>query len=93
MRAASIPPDAAGHLGESMTYWGGVSRSLYNSGVNIQGAKALATLGNLDLVDCGLRIYAARNAYRIARPADLIAAMSTVFPSAPQTLATFGAHP
>jgi len=76
-----------------MTYWNGVSRSLYNSGVYIQGAKALASLGDLDLVDCGLRIYAARNAYRIARPADLIAAASTVFPQAPQTLGSFGAHP
>jgi hypothetical protein len=35
----------------------------------------------------------ARNAYRIARPADLIAAVSTVFPQGPQTLASFGAHP
>jgi hypothetical protein len=61
--------------------------------VYIQGAKALASLGNLDLVDCGLRIYVARNAYRVARPGDLIAALSTVFPQAPQALAAFGAHP
>jgi hypothetical protein len=76
-----------------MTYWNSVSRSLYNSGVYIQGAKAMASLGDLNLVDCALRVYAARNAYRIARPADLITAVSTVFPQAPQTLATFGAHP
>ena len=54
---------------------------------------ALASLGDLDLVDCGLRIYVASNAYRVARPGDLIAAMSTVFPQAAQTLASFGAHP
>ena len=93
MRTASIPPGAAGHLGEPMPYWNGVSRFLYNSGVYIQGAKALASLGDLDLVDCALRIYAARNAYRLARPADLIASLSTVFPQAPQTLGSFGAHP
>jgi hypothetical protein len=92
-KAVSIPPGAAGHLGDPMTYWGKVSHSLYNSGVYIQGGKALANLGNLDLVDCGLRIYVARNAYRVARPGDLIAALSTVFPNAAQTLATFGAHP
>jgi hypothetical protein len=92
MKTASIPPGAAGHLGEPLTYWG-TNRPVYNSGVYIQGAKALATLGDLNLVDCGLRIYAARNAYRIARPADLVAAMATVFPNAPQVLAGFGVHP
>ena len=76
-----------------MPYWGGVSRSLYNQGVYIQGAKALATLGDLDLVDCALRVYVARNAYRIARPADLIGSLSTAFPQAAPTLASFGAHP
>jgi hypothetical protein len=92
MKSASIPPVAAGHVGEPLTYWG-TNRSFYNSGVYIQGAKALASLGDLNLVDCGLRIYVARNAYRIARPADLINAMAAVFPNAPQVLANFGAHP
>jgi hypothetical protein len=92
MATTNIPSGAAGHLGDPMTYWSGVSHSLYNLGVYIQGAKALASLGDLNLVDCGLRIYAARNAYRIARPADLIDAMATVFPDAPQVLAKFGAH-
>jgi hypothetical protein len=93
-KSASIPSGAAGHLGEPLAYWGS-NHSLYNQGVYIQGAKALATLGNgnYDLVDCGLRIYTARNAYRIARPGDLIAAMSAVFPNAAQTLANFGVHP
>jgi len=92
MKTATIAPGAAGHLGEPLTYWGS-NRPVYNSGVYIQGAKALANLGSLDLVDCALRIYTARNAYRIARPGDLIAAVSTVFPQGAQTLASFGAHP
>jgi hypothetical protein len=92
MRARVIPAGAAGHLGEPMTYWA-ANHSLYNAGVYIQGAKALASLGNLDLVDCGLRLYVARNAYRVARPADLIDALAAVLPQAPQTLAAFGAHP
>jgi hypothetical protein len=91
-KSASIPAGAAGHLGEPLTYWEG-NHSLYNQGVYIQGAKAMANLGDLSLVDCSLRVYVARNAYRIARPADLIAAVSTVFPQGPQTLASFGAHP
>ncbi len=91
MRTTSIPPGAAGHLGEPLSYWG-ANHSLYNQGVYIQGAKALATLGDLDLVDCALRVYVARNAYRIARPGDLIAAASSVFPDAARTLASFGAH-
>jgi hypothetical protein len=92
MHTASSPAGAAGNLGEPLTYWGN-NHSLYNQGVYIQGAKALATLGNLDLVDCALRVYVARNAYRIARPGDLFAAVATVFPQGPQTLSSFGAHP
>jgi hypothetical protein len=92
MRNTTIPAPAAGNLGQPMTFWD-ANRGLYNSGVYIQGAKALATLGNLDLVDCGLRVYVARNAYRTARPGDLMNAMAAVFPNAPATLASFGAHP
>ena len=91
-KTAAIQPGAAGHLGEPLPYWG-TNHSFYNSGVYIQGAKALATLGNLDLVDCALRIYVAGNAYRVARPGDLMAAVSRVFPQGAQTLASFGAHP
>jgi hypothetical protein len=90
-KTATIAAGAAGHLGEPLTYWGS-NHSLYNQGVYIQGAKALANLGDLNLVDCALRVYVARNAYRIARPADLVAAVSTVFPQGPQTLASFGVH-
>jgi len=89
MRARPIPVGAAGHLGEPMTYWAS-NKSVYNLGVYIQGAKALASLGPFDLVDCALRVYVARNAYRIARPPDLVAALATVFPRAPSVMASFG---
>jgi len=92
MKNTQIPPGAAGNLGQPMTFWDS-NRGLYNSGVYIQGAKAMATIGNLDLVDCGLRVYVARNAYRTARPGDLMNAMASVFPNAPAVLASFGAHP
>ena len=51
---------------------------------------ALAGLGRPDLVDCALRLYLARRAYRIARPADLIADLTTVFPNAAAVLAPYG---
>ena len=49
-------------------------------------------LGKPDAVDCALRIYVARNAYRIARPDDLLNALDTVFPNARDVLARYGAR-
>jgi aminopeptidase N len=90
MRLAKLPADARGHLGEPMTYWKG-KPDVYQAGVYTQGAQALDALGPGDLVDCALRVYVAQNAYRVARPADLAAALSAVFPDAKPTLERFGA--
>ena len=43
-------------------------------------------------MDCALRLYVARYAYRIARPVDLIDILAQVFPSAPALLARYGLH-
>ncbi|HKN49168.1 MAG TPA: hypothetical protein VJ010_02970, partial [Actinomycetota bacterium] len=67
----AVPPAGRGHLGEPMTYWT-PRQPLYYAGVYVQGVQALAALGPPDRVDCALRVYAARNAYQIARPADLV---------------------
>ena len=72
-----------------MTYWE-PRQSSYYAGVYVQGAQALAALGPPDLVDCALRVYAAVDAYRIARPADLVRALRTVFPDPASLLAPFG---
>jgi hypothetical protein len=87
--ATVIPPAAAGHLGEPMTYW---SRqpSIYDPGVYTQGVQALAALGSPDLVDCALRTYVAVFAYRIARPPDLVSALRASFPNAGAVLAGYG---
>jgi len=87
--ARTLPSDARGRLGEPMTFW---SRrfAAYYRGVYVQGVQALASLGDPGLVDCALRVYVARNAYRIARPADLLAALTAVFPDAPARLAAYG---
>jgi hypothetical protein len=87
-----IPSDAVGRAGEPMSFWDHHEPS-YFAGVYVQGAVAVAGLGSVDQVDCALRQYVAHNAFRIARPADLIAALSIVFPDAVDRLAPYGLHP
>lgn len=90
--AIEVPRVAQGRLGEPMSFW--TLRPLaYQHGVYTQGAQALAALGDPDLVDCALRVYVAQNAYRIATPADLVAAAAAVFPDARATFARFGIVP
>ncbi len=89
-KARTIPPAAKNKVGEPMTYWAGDLRQVYTEGVYIQGAQALAALGDPELVDCALRVFVAVNAYRIARQPDLVKAASAVFPNAAATLAAYG---
>ena len=92
MKSQAIPPSVRGRAGEPMTFWA-PREGLYSVGVYIQGAQALAALGPPDLVDCALRIHAAINAFRIAKPADVIRAVSAVFPNPTPTLAAYGIKP
>jgi hypothetical protein len=87
---APMPPAAAGKLGQPMTFWAD-QQAIYSLGVYVQGVQALAALGSPDLVDCALRTYTAVFAHRIARPADLVAALHAAFPDAPAVLARYGA--
>jgi hypothetical protein len=75
-----------------MSFWDQHEPS-YFEGVYVQGAAAVARLGTVDEVDCALRQYVAHNAFRIATPADLFAALSIVFPDAAERLAPYGLHP
>lgn len=88
----AVPVAAQGRLGEPMTYWER-HEDAYFRGVYIQGAQALAAMGDPDLVDCALRLYVAANAFAIARAADLTAALGRVFPDAEETLAVYGVSP
>ena len=45
-----------------------------------------------DKIDCALATYVATNAYRIARPADLLAALDARLPGASATMARYGVH-
>ena len=87
----SVPAAGRGRLAEPMTYWARHPDAYYRS-VYVQGAQALAALGDADLVDCALRHYVAANAFRVARPADLVASLEKVFPDASAVLARFGVH-
>jgi hypothetical protein len=84
-----IPILVRGHLGEPMRFWD-QHASDYFAGVYAQGAKALLALGGPEVADCVLRVYVRHQAYRIARPADLVAAATTIVPGAPAILARFG---
>lgn len=88
-RSRTIPADAKGRAGEPMTYWEGHQGSYYR-GVYVQGAQALAALGDPELVDCALRLFVAANAHRVATNRALVEAIRPVFPDAATVLARYG---
>ncbi|MEY2467963.1 MAG: hypothetical protein QOF21_661, partial [Actinomycetota bacterium] len=91
-QAKSVPAAGKGHLGEPMTYWDPRHGSYYRS-VYVQGVHALGALGvSIAAVDCALARYVAANAYRVATPARLADALTTVAPGARDVLARFGAQ-
>jgi Peptidase family M1 domain len=75
-----IPERVHGHLDEPMTYWDQDADN-YFAGVYAQGYQAFASLGDPQRTDCALRLYVARNAFGIARPADLDAALAARLPA------------
>jgi hypothetical protein len=88
-----VPRQVRGRLGEPMRFWDRQAATLYFPGVYAQGAKALLALGGPSVADCVLRVYVASEGYRIARPADLVAAAATVVPRAAAIFAGFGIRP
>jgi hypothetical protein len=74
-----------------MSYWNGRQRRYFTE-VYSGGVLALRSLGPPARVDCALRLYVARNAYRIAKPGDLLDALNAVFPGAEAKLRRFGIH-
>jgi hypothetical protein len=62
-------------------------RDVYGGGV-----EALASLHADAKVDCALRLYAAREAYQIAQPRDLLGALDAVIPGAFARLRRYGIH-
>jgi hypothetical protein len=89
---ATIPPEVTNKIGESMTFWDQFEPRRYFLGVYLQTYRALLSLGPRPQVDCAVRLYVLHNAYRIARPRDLLEALQTFFPDAEQKLEAYGAH-
>ena len=79
------------HVGEPMSYWAGRQRR-YFAEVYAGGVLALRSLGASARIDCALRLYVAQNAYRIAKPGDLLDALNAVIPGAETKLRRFGIH-
>jgi hypothetical protein len=90
--ARRVPEAGRGRLGAPMAFWEG-RRSVYYQSVYTQGVQALAALGPPELVDCMLRLYVARTAFRIARPSDLLEVARGIFPEADRILGQFGIRP
>ncbi|MFY9579107.1 MAG: M1 family aminopeptidase [Gaiellaceae bacterium] len=86
---AVSPSSEFQHVGASMSYWNtrqvAYFREVYGGGV-----VALASLGPARRVNCALHHYAARNAYGIAQPRDLLDALNRVIPGAERRLRRFG---
>jgi hypothetical protein len=88
--ARPIPADGRGHLGEPMTFWDPRHNDYYRS-VYVQTVQALGALGvPVAAVDCALARYVAANAYRVATPAAVVAALKTVAPNAADVLGRYG---
>jgi hypothetical protein len=72
-----------------MTYWSKHPQD-YSVGVYAQGVQALQSLGSSRRIECALRRYVARNAYRIATDEDALSAFTSVFGGARDRFARYG---
>jgi hypothetical protein len=79
-------------IGEPMSFWDRFEFDTIWPGLYAQPAQALAALGQPEAVDCALRAYVVRNAYRTAVPRDLLAALAGFFPDAEEKLRARGAR-
>jgi Peptidase family M1 domain len=90
-RPADSGASVSRHVGAPVSFFDGDSQRYFRE-VYSGGVRALASLGPAARVDCALRLYAARNAYRIAQPGDLLDALNRVIPGAERRLRAFGIH-
>jgi hypothetical protein len=90
--ATAIPAGVRNRLGEPMSFWDRLGFEKTRLGVYVQTVHALASLGEPATVDCALRLFAARSAYRTASPRDLLSGLATFFPDAEAKLTSYGAR-
>ena len=75
-----------------MSFWDRFGFETIWPGLYVQPVQALATLGEPEAVDCALRAYVVRNAYRTVQPRDLLTALTGFFPDAEEKLRARGAR-
>jgi hypothetical protein len=90
--ATPIPPIARNRIGAPMGFWQSYDFETLRHGVYVQTVQALASLGAAHNVNCALRRFVVRNAYRTVVPRDLLAALMPFFTRAEQKLRARGAH-
>jgi hypothetical protein len=92
MLNTAIPAAVENRIGEPMTFWSAYDFETFRLGLYVQTVQALAALGGATNVNCALRAFVTRNAYRTATPGDLLRALRPFFRSAEHKLATRGAR-
>jgi len=92
MVATPIPAVVRDRIGKPMSFWQSFDFETIRLGMYVQSVQALAALGSVSTVNCGLRRFVVRNAYRTAVPRDLLAALEPFFSRAEQKLRARGAH-
>ena len=90
--ATPIPAGVRNRLGEPMSFWDPLGFEKTRLGVYVEGVQALAALGDAATVDCALRLFVVRQAYRTASPRDLLAAVAPFFRDAEAKLTAYGAR-
>jgi hypothetical protein len=90
--ATPMPPRARDRIGAPMSFWQSFDFETFRHGVYVQTVQALASLDSAAKVNCALRRFVVRNAYRTAVPRDLLAALLPFFPRAEQKLRARGAR-
>ena len=87
-----VYPPFLNRIGDPMSFWSKYDFDTFRVGVHVQTVQALASLGPAAKVDCALRLFVTRNAYRTAVPDDLLATLKQFFPNAERKLRARGAH-
>jgi hypothetical protein len=91
MVATPVPPAVKNRIGEPMSFWQAYDFDTIRAGMYVQSVQALASLGSASKVNCALRRFVVRNAYRTAVPRDLLEALRPDFPNAEAKLRARGA--
>jgi hypothetical protein len=92
MLATPVPAQVRNRIGQPMTFWSGYDFETLRAGLYVQTAQALASLGSAATVNCALRSFVVRNAYRTAVPRDLLASLRRFVPDAERKLRARGAR-